>query len=157
MLPDERTFRSHIDAGPFQSGVDRGDWRLVSIDWPHAVIAVAAPVRSDAPTEIALLFELSEYPQQLPTAQPWDVAAKVPLAPALWPTGGQASEVFNPDWNKGALYIPCDRIALQGHDAWVNQHPGHLWNPSRDITHYLRVVRNALNSPGYAGVRQQAA
>jgi hypothetical protein len=157
MRPDERTFRSHIDAGPFQSGSDRRDWRLVSIEWPFAVIAVSAPARPSGPLEVGLRFELSDYPQQLPTSQPWDLDANAPLANERWPTGGQASEVFNPAWNQSALYIPCDRVALQGHEAWTAQYAEYLWDPTRDITHYLRVVRDVLNSPGYTGVHQQAA
>jgi hypothetical protein len=157
MLPDERTFRRHLAAGPFQVGVDRGDWRLLSVEWPYAVIAVAAPPRPGAPDEIALRFELSGYPQRAPTAQPWDIAANATLADALWPIGGQASEVFNPGWRRDALYIPCDHVALEGHDAWLTQHQPYLWHASRDISHYLRVVRDVLHDPGYAGVRQQAA
>jgi|SRR5581483_5452562 len=157
MLPDERTFRKHVAGGPFQAGVDRGDWRLISIDWPHAIIAVAAPPRAHAPAEVALRFELSDYPQQLPTAQPWDANAKAPLPDALWPIGDRVSQVFNPNWNRSALYIPCDRLALAGHEAWLTQHPAHAWNATRDITHYLRVVREVLREPSYAGVRQQAA
>jgi hypothetical protein len=157
MQPDERTFRRHVDNGPFQAGVDRGDWRLVSMDWPHAVIAVAAPARLNAPSEVALRFELSGYPQQLPTAQPWDAATNAALPDALWPIGDRVSQVFNPSWNRNALYIPCDRLALEGHEPWLAQHPAHAWNPDRDITHYLRIVRDVLREPGYAGVRQQAA
>jgi hypothetical protein len=157
MLPDERTFRKHLEAGPFQAGVDRGDWRLISIEWPHAVIAVTAPPRANAPREVALRFELSGYPRQLPTAQPWDARANAPLPDALWPIGDRVSQVFNPGWKRNALYIPCDRLALAGHEPWLTQHPAHAWNASRDITHYLRIVRDVLREPGYAGVHQQAA
>ena len=40
MGPDERAFREDVERGPFLSGVDRGRWRLVAIDWPLADIAV---------------------------------------------------------------------------------------------------------------------
>ena len=157
MRPDERTFRKHVDGGSFQAGVDRDDWRLISIEWPYAVISVTAPPRPHAPGEVALRFELSGYPQQLPTAQPWDADANGPLPDALWPIGDRFSQVCNPSWNRGALYIPCDRLALAGHEAWLSQHPAHAWNATRDITHYLRIVRDVLREPAYAGVRQQAA
>jgi hypothetical protein len=157
MRPDERTFHLHVAAGPFQAGADRHEWRLVSIDWPYAVIGVAAAPLPGMPEEVALRFELTNYAQQAPTAQPWDLATGAPLADALWPAGDQASQVFNPDWNRNALYIPCDRQAIPGHDAWLAQHQPYLWNPDRDITHYLRIVRDVLHRPGYAGVRQQAA
>lgn len=157
MRPDERTFRHHVAAGPFQAGVDRGDWWLVAIEWPHALIALAAPPRPGSPSEVGLRFELTNYPQEAPTAQPWDLAADAPLPDALWPIGDQASQVFNPGWNRTALYIPCDRQAIAGHDGWLTQHQPYLWSPDRDITLYLRVVRGVLHGPGYSGVRQQAA
>ena len=157
MNPDERTLRRHLAGGPFQAGVERGDWRCLSIDWPYVVISIAAPPRAAAPREVALRFELSGYPQQLPTAQPWDAAADGSLPDALWPIGDRVSQVFNPSWNRTALYIPCDRLALAGHEGWLTLHPAHAWNPTRDITHYLRIVRNVLREPGYAGVTQQAA
>lgn len=157
MQPDERTFRRHLAGGPFQAGVERDDWRLISLDWPHAVIGVTAPPRAGAPGEVDLRFELSAYPQELPTAQPWHPATDGPLPDALWPVGDRVSQVFNPSWNREALYIPCDRLALAGHEGWLTLHPAHAWNPNREITHYLRIVRDVLREPGYAGVRQQAA
>ena len=42
MAVDEQVFRAHLEAGPFQSGVDRGRWRLLSLQWPYALIAVQA-------------------------------------------------------------------------------------------------------------------
>jgi hypothetical protein len=157
MGPDERTFRSHIDAGPFQAGVQRGDWNVGAIEWPYAILAVRAAARPGGPASLALQFELDQYPQQLPTARPWDPLKDQPLAPELWPIGEQASEVFKPSWNQGALYIPCDRVAIQEHPGWNNDYPSYRWDPARDITQYLRVVRDVLNGPGYAGVRLQAA
>ena len=66
--PDETTFLAHVEAGPFESGVDRGRWRLVSINWPHAVVGISAADRANAPVEYAFRLELSNYPAQLPTA-----------------------------------------------------------------------------------------
>lgn len=153
MLPDERTFSKHLAAGAFLSGVARGDWRLISVEWPHALIAVSAAERDGEPSEYALRFELSNYPQLVPTAQPWDAEANAALPASRWPAGGQANEVFNPNWNATALYLPCDRVALAGHEqAWAG-HTAYLWNPTRDITHYLRIVHRILNQPEYTGVR----
>jgi len=158
MRPDESTFRDHFAAGPFQVGVDRGDWRLVGdIEWPNAMIAVAAGPRDGAPKEFVLRFELTNYPQSAPTSQPWSLALNAPLPDELWPAGGRASEVFNPNWNRSALYIPCDRQAVLGHDPWLAQHQAYLWRPDRDITFYLRIVRDVLRDPDYLGTRSQAA
>jgi hypothetical protein len=155
--PEERSFRTHLAAGPFQAGVARGDWECRRIDWPTAVIRVRAASRAGAPDWLALLFDLTGYPRELPTAQPWDEAADTPLARDLWPRGPRAEMAFNPNWNPTALYIPCDRVPMRDHTGWVQQYPAYLWEPKRGIVKYLEVVREILNSPGYSGVVQRAA
>jgi hypothetical protein len=157
VTPEQRTFERHLAAGPFQAGVERGEWRFISSAWPDALIAVSAPAHAGSPREYALHFELSDYPRRAPTAAPWDAATDQPLPDALWPSGGQASEVFNPGWNRNALYIPCDHFAIQGHADWPARYQPYLWTATSDITLYLRIVRDVLHRPGYTGVRQQAA
>ncbi len=155
MEPDEWVFRAHLEAGPFQSGVDRGRWRLLAIAWPHAVIAVRAAARTGGPAEYALRFECANYPQTPPTAQPWDPDCNAPLGHARWP-GGRARLplAFNPSWKGGqCLYLPCDRHSIDGHDGWRNQHPAMIWSPAGDITQYLRIVYDLLNSSDYTGLR----
>ena len=155
MRPDEQVFRSHIEAGPFQSGVDRGRWRLLSIEWPYALIAIRAAVRERAPDEYALRFECSNYPQAAQSAQLWDVKRSLPLEQRCWPAGrGRAQLAFNPAWNSGqCLYLPCDRLAIVGHDVWRNQHPTMIWSSASNITLYLRIVHDLLNSSEYTGTR----
>ena len=84
MSLDERVFRAHLERGSFQSGVDRGRWRLVSIYWPYAVFTVGATARQNAPTEYAFRFELNNYPASPPTAQPWDINGNAPLPGQRW-------------------------------------------------------------------------
>lgn len=153
--PDEQVFRRHVLEGPFQSGVDRGLWRLVSVEWPYAVVAVSAASREGGPAEYSFRFELTDYPQAAPTAQLWDVATQSRLAPAQWPTGRfRVPSVFRPDWKEGVcLYLPCDRVSVEGHDGWRAQHPYLLWHAGRDITLYLEAVYELLNSSDYSGLR----
>lgn len=152
---DERVFRSHLAAGPFQSGLDRGRWRLLSIEWSYALMAIRAADRVSAPSEYALRFECTNYPQSPPTAQPWDADRDIPLPPEHWPSGTRRVPlVFNPGWKDGqCLYLPCDRLSIEGHDAWRTQHPSMIWSPESDITHYLRIVHDLLNSSDYSGPR----
>ena len=65
------------------------------------------------------------------TAQPWDIAANAPLPANRWPTGTTiVPSVFRPDWKNGqCLYLPCDRMSIEGHDQWRSQHPSRLWQP----------------------------
>ena len=155
MTPAEKVFHSHLEKGPFQSGVDRGRWRLASVGWPHSVISVSAADRSGAPSEYFFRFELSNYPATAPTAQPWNVTGNAALDRASWPGGrGRIQLAFNPDWKGGScLYLPCDRHAIEGHDPWRTQHPEMIWNPKGDITQYLKIIYDLLNSQDYTGLR----
>lgn len=152
---DERVFRAHLEAGPFQSGLDRGRWRLISLNWPHALIAVKAADRPGGPSEYALRFQCTDYPQSPPTAQPWDADENAPLSRERWPGGGRRlSLAFNPDWMDGqCLYLPCDRLSIEGHDNWRTQHPSMIWSSQSDITLYLRIVHELLHSSEYTGHR----
>lgn len=152
--PDERTFREHIKGGAFRRGQVRGRWRLIRVDWPHAVIAVSAAPRAGSPNEYGFRFELTNYPQSPPTAQPWDLERDRPLETTRWPTGrSRLAGAFNPGWNSQALYLPCDRLAIAGHDGWVAQHPSLIWKSTGDITQYLFIIHELLNSGDYTGAR----
>lgn len=154
MGPDQRALCAHVEQGPFLSGMDRGRWRLIKIAWPHVVIAVSAAA-DRGPAEYAFRFECTNYPQIAPTAQPWDVERNVPLDHNRWP-GGRARVplAFNPGWKGGTcLYLPCDRLSIEGHAPWQTQHPHMIWSPSGDITQYLRIIHELLNSSDYTGPR----
>jgi hypothetical protein len=154
-LPDEQTFRAHINDGPFIAGVDRGRWRLVSIDWPFAIIGVTAATGQNWPSEYVFRFECSNYPQAAVTAQPWDLDQNLPLAFGKWPGGkSRIPAVFRPDWKEGkCLYLPCDRISIEGHEPWRTQHPHLIWKSTSDITLYLEELYDLLNSSDYSGPR----
>src|SRR5712692_5159794 len=145
--PDERAIREHLTSPRFQQGVDDGRWRLISLDWPHALISVSAAIRDGAPKEFVLRFDLSGYPQVGPTAGLWDSSSGSYLGSAGRPKGDRASMVFRGDWEQGrALYAPWDRVALTGHPDWAQRHPSHSWNSTRDLAFYLANVFEVLNS-----------
>lgn len=57
------------------------------------------------------------------------------------------SQVFNPSWvNREAIYLPCDRRAIQGHDHWRREHPQLIWRPDIGIVQYLSAVWEVLQS-----------
>ena len=68
-----------------------------------------------------------------------------------WPQGGERLQLaFKPGWKSGdALYIPCDRESIVGHDCWFAQYPQLIWNPAKGISHYLEVVHELLQSRDY--------
>ena len=150
----ERAFREHAERPDFQLAVLGGRWRVLRIQWPIADIAVTA---RDG-MEWAFRFQLDGYPAQLPNARPCDAATGQPLPPAGWPKGvGRVAAVFNPGWNPNALYLPCDRLALPGHDYWNNSHPELLWRPAVGIIHYLEIIHELLSSSSHHPTLRSAA
>ena len=155
MTLDEQVLREHIEDGPFQSGVDLGKWKLISIDWPHVYIDIKAMHHEEWPSFYCFQFECSNYPVAGVTARPWDVGKNQPLDVQKWPGGkNRLPKVFNPGWNGGqCLYLPCDRIAINGHTDWPSKHPHLIWKTNSDITLYLDAVYELLNSSDYTGPR----
>lgn len=154
VAPDERALRTALKTAGYQSGVDSGRWRLVSLEWPVGVFAVSAAEHPGSPSEYGLRIDLAGYPQQAPTATPWDLYLNAVLAPERRPNGTRVGHVFRTDWEEGqALYAPWDRVALQGHSNWSEQHPEHVWHPGRDISFFLKCVHELLNSDDYKGTQ----
>lgn len=146
---DQQAFEADVASGAFLNGSLTGRWEVQSVLWPYAFIWV----RAGNGNRLLLRFELTNYPRQAPTAEPWDIESNAPLPPARWPKGeARVTAAFNPNWNAHALYIPCDRVAIQGHEAWRHQHPSMLWDPTAGIHRYVRVVSDLLGSPDYACV-----
>ena len=150
--PDERALRDDLAGGRFLAGVEAGRWRLLRLEWPRALIAIAAAPRAKGPREFVLNFELSGYPAVAPTAGPWDIDADSILGADKRPKGVRVGHIFRSDWQDGsALYAPWDRIAAD-HGDWRTRHALFAWNPQRDITFYLACVHDVLNTDDYVGV-----
>lgn len=152
--PDRRLVEDDLAAPEFRCGEIEGRWRYVATAWPHVVITVAAAPRPAAPPEYGFRFECTGYRQSAPTAQPWDVSANAALAPNRWPTGRSIlPSIFRPQWKDGTcLYLPCDRLSIEGHGNWQHEHPGRMWNPARGIVCYLEQLHDLLNSNDYTGL-----
>lgn len=153
--PDQLLLARDLAAPLFQCGEIEGRWRLIRTDWPCAVIAVSAAERSQSPREYCFRFECTGYPQTPVTARPWDFLANAPLPASRWPTGRHVlPSVFRPEWKQGeCLYLPCDRLSIDGHDGWRNDHPSRLWKPERGIVCYLEQLYELLNQSDYTGAR----
>ena len=151
MSPDERLFKAHLEEASFQSGVDASKWGLhgevKDIVWPHAILWVAADTFTYGPGKIYLRFDLTGYPTSAPTACPWNVTTNQRLEDAAWPSlSGKFKRVFRHDWQiKDALYAPCDRRAMAGHEPWEKQFPTWWWKPNFTIVKYLSFVHLCLN------------
>jgi hypothetical protein len=155
MLPPDRLLlEQDLAAAEFRCGEAEGRWRFVSIKWPYVVIAISAPERPGAPAEFGFRFECSGYRQTPVTAQPWNISRDAPLATVAWPKGLTLfSAVFRPEWKNGqCLYLPCDRLSIEGHTDWPSKYPSRLWNPARGIICYLEQLYDLFHHSDYSGV-----
>jgi hypothetical protein len=149
VAPDEKALHADVAKAAFRVGAAEGRWRLGSIVWPFVEVGVTARDGH----EFVLRFRCDGFPQSAPTAQPWDPGHVQPLAHGLWPRshGGRLGAVFRTDWKNGsALYLPCDRESIVGHDAWRSQMPSKIWRPADGLVQYLELVHELLNSRDYA-------
>lgn len=153
--PGRLLLEEDLASPEYRLGAIEGRWRLVAIDWPHAIFTVRAAERQGAPPEFAFRFECSGYRQTPVTAQPWDLERNQPLQARCWPAGRNVvPSVFRPEWKQGScLYLPCDRQSIEGHSDWYHQHPGRLWQPGRGIICYLEQIYELLNQSDYSGIR----
>lgn len=155
-VPTETLLLTQDLAAPdFRCGEIEGRWRLIESGFPKAIFAVSAADRPNAPAEYAFRFDIRGYRQTPVTAQPWDAEANCPLPAARWPDGKSIiPSIFRPEWKEGlCLYLPCDRISIEGHEAWLHQHPGRQWDPQRGIICYLEQLYDLLNQGDYSGPR----
>lgn len=153
--PELSLFRTHLEEAPFTAGVDGGRWALVQGEdlsqWHHCRIELRCDSRFSAEGRVVLRFNLAGYSAKAPTAQPWDAEKNTPLPTARWPKGSaHLNAIFNPNWKTTALYMPCDRMAMEGHDGWKQVFPQWWWTPKHTITHYLTFVSRHLLPTGHA-------
>ena len=152
--PDRLLLEGDLAAPEFRCGQFEGRWRHTSTTWPHVIIAITAAERPNSPKEFGFRFECTGYRQCPATAQPWDIVTNSALEGPRWPKGKSiVPSVFRPDWKHGTcLYLPCDRISIEGHDKWRTEHPSRLWQPERGIICYLEQIYELLNQSDYTGV-----
>jgi hypothetical protein len=151
--PDEALLDCDLASAAFRCGVLEGRWKLLHRAWPHVVIAVSAASRPNAPEEYAFRFECAGYRRAPVTACPWDPKTGALLAFPRWPTGRSlVPSIFRPAWKNGScLYLPCDRLSIEGHGNWAATHPARLWDPERGIICYLEQLYDLLHSQDYTG------
>ncbi len=155
VVPPDRTLLEQDLAAPgIRCGEIEGRWRHVATSWPYVIFGLAAPTRPNAPLEYGFRFECSGYRQVPATAQPWNIEANQPLPPPRWPKGGPiVSSVFRPEWRQGqCLYLPCDRLSIEGHPNWRNEHPSRLWQPQRGLICYLEQLHDLFFQGDYSGL-----
>lgn len=151
MTAEEALFRAHMEAASYRSGQNRDRWGHpveTPMAWPQCVLWIQSDSRltTEGSDRVFLRFDVTGYPASAPTAVPWDIENNRPLPGDKWPKGpGNVSKVFNPGWNSGALYCPCDRVAMVGHETWKDVHPQWWWTADSHLSLYLEFLHRCLN------------
>jgi len=68
VVPDRLLLEKDLVAAEFRLGEIEGRWRLMSVAWPHVVIAVTVAERDRSDRELGLRFECTGYRQTPVTA-----------------------------------------------------------------------------------------
>lgn len=145
MEPDEKALTEDLSSVRFLSGADHGYWQLVDRDGTVATFDLTAQTGR----RVGVRLDCAGYPGVAPTGQLWSLDKDAPLPEDEWPTGGRASQVFNPNWCRqfgGAFYFPYDRRAIQGHDPWATDHPGQVWGVDKTVADVLYLLREILRT-----------
>lgn len=133
-----------LDEANYLSGEIEGIWGKVENGpvWPISIFWVSAKNG----VKYYLRFDLTDYKQIAPTAQLWDIETNQPLSQNLWPNwSNRCLQVFKA-WGKSCLYLPCDRLAFEGHHNWPIEYPSLIWKSREDTIHkYLNEVHQILN------------
>ena len=139
-------FLEHLNSPEFQSGEIEGRWGSIINEngptWPVFLLWVS----SSSGNVYNFKFNFSDYPNTAPTSVLWDMDKDCVLAPESRPNiSRRAQQVFK-NWGKECTYLPCDRLAFEGHSDWPGQHPSLIWNSQVDtVLKYLNEVYQILN------------
>jgi hypothetical protein len=147
--PDHLELKAYFESAAYLSGEDDGRWALRSIEWPYVLVDLFAANKD----RYTLRLQCDGYPAIPPTGAFWDIQSSAYLEASRWPrVGAQRGQSFRTDWQNGtALYIPCDRHGIAGHDQWSQIYPAWIWAPCVGLSRYLNVVSELLNGADYAG------
>lgn len=142
MNPNELRLRGDLASTAFEDGVSAGHWRLIDLTWPALTVAICAGAG-----ELVVRIDVDGYPAVPPYGTTWDLGLNAPLAPALWPRGPGTEQTYKKGWyapSDNAIYLACDRAALQAHPDWATRYRERAWNPARTIPFYLNELHRDL-------------
>lgn len=144
----ERLLQNHLAAERFQAGVLRQLWRLVQVEWPHAVFAIGSTPGTST-REVGLRLKLEKYPVAPPLVQLWDLAALCAIDAPHWPEPfiRFASKSYPEliDLDAGPCCPALLRISV--HVARQGRHPTRPRLFKGDVTQLLVQVSECFRCP----------
>jgi hypothetical protein len=142
----EELLKLDLEKPEYLSGEFDSDWGKVEIEngpqWPISIFWV----RAKGNLKYYLRFDLTNYNQEAPTAQLWDIETNLPLAQEHFPKWSKRCLQVFKIWGNQCIYLPCDRMAINGHSDWPVLHAYLVWKSGIDSIHkYLNEVHQILN------------
>lgn len=139
-------FIDHRNSAEYQSGEIEGRWGAINNEnrpnWPIFIIWVT----STSGVKYHFKFDFTSYPQNAPTAIIWDITNDSPLEKNKRPNSNNREIQAFKEWGKPCNYLPCDRMAFDGHPDWPQLHPALIWNSQSDtFLKYLNELYQILN------------
>lgn len=141
----EELLNLDLEKPEYLSGVFDGDWGNEIENGPQWPISIFW-VRAKDNLKYYLRFDLTNYNQEAPTAQLWDIETNLPLAYEHFPKWSKRCLQVFKIWGNQCIYLPCDRMAINGHTDWPVLHVNLVWKNGIDSIHkYLNEVHQILN------------
>lgn len=148
MQQNELALRHDLASLSFKVGERRNKWKLCGLKFPFALFSVTAAHRPESPEAFLLRVDCTGYPASAPTSQLWHGALDAALPEEQRPHDAQGVLLAFKQWQP-CLYHPVDRIALEQHSDWQNQHSDKIWTPAKNIIFLLETVYDLLHSTEY--------
>jgi hypothetical protein len=153
----QHIFRKHLKRSRFQRGVDRGLWRLESVRWPEAWIALRRP--EEGSDEAVIYFRLDQYPASAPLIALWDEHRNNAIGEAdQWPSWFKSfivahypafADIYPPTYSPAVLrmsQLVARRLRKNQCGSWIS---------SGDITQTLERLLRCFRSIAAPGVTDQ--
>jgi hypothetical protein len=139
-------FLEHLNSAEYQSGEIEGRWGIINSEnrqtWPILFFWIISTVGN----KYYFKFDFTGYPQCAPTAIIWDIDEDLPLSKEKRPNSTPRQNQAFKEWGKPCNYLPCDRMAFEGHPTWPQLHPTLIWNSQKDnFLKYLNELYQILN------------
>lgn len=151
----QKRLNADLAADAVQVGVALGQWKILRSEFPYVLVSFSTSRQTHLSGSVVVRFDCTDYPDRPATACAWNIDGDTPLSPDQRPRGGRATMTFRSDWEGGrALYLPCDRMAIDSHPDWANQYPHDLWDSTKGIAEYFQLVSTILTEADDAFVRE---
>jgi hypothetical protein len=145
-MPDlaEHSIQADLNAPEFLTGVARGAWRVLSLDFPIVLLGIRGTEPDGSNKEWVFRYLVDDYPSVAPMVQIWDVASNCILAAGSRPTGNQLVAHAFKSWSDDTVYRPWERKAME-HGDWKTKYPNQVWNPTKTLANTVEDLNAILN------------